>query len=116
MTPAIQALVLAAALSHNVDPGSAEFWVNCESSGNAAAVNGPYVGLLQLGPAKRADLVQRWAPQQGLVGYPLDPAQSVNYSLDLVVSQGWHDFPTCGRWLRRADGTPLPRMTEGGFK
>jgi len=70
---AVRALILAAAMAHGVDADLMDRLARCESGYNPNSVAGPYMGLYQLGPAKR----QRFLAE----GYDnvFDPAQQANF-------------------------------------
>ena len=91
LTEAVQALILAAAVSHNVDPDLMDHIAACESGYNARAVAGPYVGLYQLGTSKRKQFTTD--------GYTdvFDPAQQANFVAELIANGETSDWVNCAK-------------------
>ena len=77
---AVRAVILAAAVSHGVDASLMDRLAKCESGYNRFAANGPYVGLYQLGTAKRRQFLA-----EGYVDV-YDPAQQANFVAELLAA------------------------------
>jgi hypothetical protein len=88
---ATRAIILAAAMAHGVDPQVMDHVAQCESGYNRFAVNGPFMGVFQLGTAKR----KQFAAQ----GYDdvFDPSQQANFVADLIANGEINDWAGCAR-------------------
>ncbi|HLY65700.1 MAG TPA: transglycosylase SLT domain-containing protein [Chloroflexota bacterium] len=88
---AVRSIVLAAAVSHGVDPRLMERIAACESGYNRYAMNSPYVGLYQLGTNKQRQFLAE--------GYTdlYDPAQQANFVAELIAQGELSDWAGCLR-------------------
>jgi len=88
---ATRAIILAAAMAHGVDPGLMDHIAGCESGYNRYATNGPYMGLFQLGTAKRQQFLSR--------GYSdlFDPSQQANFVAELLSAGEVSNWVNCAR-------------------
>jgi hypothetical protein len=96
MTPlaeAVRAVVLAAAMSHGVDPDVMDRIALCESGYNARAMNGPYVGVFQLGSTKQKQFLAE--------GYTdlFDAAQQANFVAERLAAGEIASWAGCTRFV-----------------